>query len=107
MAERFMRVMVFFDLPVNTKKRRKEYARFRKALIADGFMMLQYSVYVRLARNHDDAQKHMRVVEANLPPAGSVRALLITEKQYTQMRLLCGAQMKDEHFLDTKDLLEV
>lgn len=62
-------------------------------------MMLQYSVYVRLARNHDDAQKHLRIVEENLPPAGSVRAMIITEKQYTQM--------KDEHFLDTKDLIEI
>lgn len=107
MAERFMRLMVFFDLPVDTKKRRKDYTRFRKALINDGFMMLQYSVYVRLARNHDDAQKHLRIVEEHLPPAGSVRAMIITEKQYTQMKLLCGTQMKDEHFLDTKDLLEI
>lgn len=107
MAERFMRLMVFFDLPVNTKQRRKEYSRFRKSLINDGFMMLQYSVYVRLTRNHDDAQKHLRIVEANLPPAGSVRAMIVTEKQYTQMKLLCGAQMKDEHFLDIKDLLEI
>ena len=75
MAERFMRLMVFFDLPVDTKKRRRDYSHFRKALINDGFMMLQYSVYVRLARNHDDAQKHLRIVEENLPPAGSVRAI--------------------------------
>lgn len=107
MAERFMRLIVFFDLPVDTKKRRRDYSHFRKALINDGFMMLQYSVYVRLARNHDDAQKHLRIVEENLPPAGSVRAMIITEKQYTQMKLLCGEQMKDEHFLDTKDLIEI
>lgn len=107
MADRFMRLLVFFDLPVNTKKRRKEYARFRKALIQDGFLMLQYSVYVRLARNHDDAKKHMRYVEDNLPPAGSVRALTITDKQYVQMKILCGQAMADEHFLDSRDLLEV
>ena len=107
MDDRFMRLMVLFDLPVNTKKRRRDYAQFRKALIQDGFLMLQYSVYVPLARNHDDAQKHLRIVEDYLPPAGSVRAMLITEKQYTQMKLLCGEQMKDEHFLDTKDLLEI
>lgn len=107
MDDRFMRLMVFFDLPVNTKKSRRDYARFRKALIQDGFLMLQYSVYVRLTRNHDDARKHLRLVEDNLPPAGSVRAMIITEKQYTQMKLLCGQQMKDEHFLDTKDLIEV
>ena len=107
MGERFMRVLVFFDLPVNSKQRRKEYALFRKALINDGFTMLQYSVYVRLARNHDDAQKHLRTVEQHLPPAGSVRAMIVTEKQYAQMKLLVGEKMKDEAFLDSKDLLEV
>lgn len=107
MAERFMRLLVLFDLPVNTKKRRKDYALFRKALIRDGFTMLQYSVYVRLARNHDDAQKHLQTVEENLPPAGAVRAMIITEKQYAQMKILCGTQLKDEHFLDTKDLIEI
>ncbi len=107
MGERFMRLMVFFDLPVNTKKRRKEYADFRKALINDGFVMLQYSVYVRLTRNHDDAKKHLKIVESHLPQAGSVRAMIVTEKQYTQMKILCGQALKDEHFLDTKDLIEV
>ena len=57
MADRFMRLLVFFDLPVNTKKRRREYARFRKALIQDGFLMLQYSVYVRLAPQPRRRQK--------------------------------------------------
>ena len=107
MADRFMRLMVFFDLPVDTKKRRRDYTIFRRALVKDGFTMLQYSVYVRLTRNHDDAQKHLRTVEAYLPSTGSVRAMIITEKQYCQMKLLCGKKMKDENFLDTRDLLEV
>ena len=36
-----------FDLPVDTQRARREYARFRKALIAEGFLMLQFSVYAR------------------------------------------------------------
>lgn len=107
MADRFMRLMVFFDLPVDSKKRRRDYTMFRRALIKDGFTMIQYSVYVRLTRNHDDAQKHLRIVQDNLPPTGSVRAMIVTEKQYSQMKLLCGKQMEDERFLDTRDLLEV
>ena len=43
MADRFMRLLVFFDLPVNTKKRRREYARFRKALIQDGYGLVPVS----------------------------------------------------------------
>jgi len=107
MGERYMRVMVFFDLPVTTKQRRREYALFRKALVKDGFSMLQHSVYVRLVRNQDDAKKHMHFVEQHLPPCGSVRAMIITEKQYLQMRLLVGEKLKDEAFLDSKDLLEI
>ena len=36
---RFMRVMVFFDLPVKSKKDRKEYAEFRKQLLKNGFVL--------------------------------------------------------------------
>lgn len=107
MADRFMRIMVFFDLPVKSKKARHDYTCFRRQLIKDGFMMLQYSVYARLTRNHDDALKHFKYVEQNLPPAGSVRAMIVTEKQYAQMRIMVGAQMRDEKFLDSKDLLEL
>lgn len=107
MGERWMRVLIFFDLPVTTKKLRRDYAQFRKALLKDGFMMLQYSVYSRLARNHDDAQKHLRTVQANLPPHGSVRSMIVTEKQYMQMQLLVGEKVKDENFLDTRDLIEL
>ena len=40
MGDRWMRVLIFFDLPVTTKKLRRDYAQFRKALLKDGFMML-------------------------------------------------------------------
>ncbi|WP_334082272.1 CRISPR-associated endonuclease Cas2, partial [Helicobacter typhlonius] len=50
MEEKFMRVLVMFDMPTCSKKERKDYARFRKNLIKDGFMMLQYSVYMRICK---------------------------------------------------------
>ena len=42
-----MWLFVFFDLPVKTKKQRKEATTFRKYLEKDGFSMLQFSVYMR------------------------------------------------------------
>ena len=39
MWNRFMRIMVFFDLPVKTKKQKKHYCDFRKFLINDGYLM--------------------------------------------------------------------
>ena len=49
MSYRFMRVLVLFDLPVLTGDQRREYARFRKFLLKSGFLMLQESVYCKLA----------------------------------------------------------
>lgn len=42
---KFMRILVFFDLPVKTKAEKREATKFRKFLINDGYHMLQYSVY--------------------------------------------------------------
>lgn len=44
---RIMWVLVFFDLPTETKKEKKAYADFRKNLQKDGFTMFQFSIYVR------------------------------------------------------------
>lgn len=57
MINRFMKVIVFFDLPVSTKEKRKQYSQFRKNLIKSGFIMVQFSVYARTVRNNDDAKK--------------------------------------------------
>lgn len=107
MINRFMRIIVLFDLPVSTSKLRKEYTKFRKFLIQDGFFMLQFSVYTKIARNHDDAAKHVARVEKNLPQVGSVRAIVITEKQYTSMYTLVGEKTAEENFLATNDILEL
>jgi len=106
MMNRFMRVMVFFDLPVTTKKSRREYTCFRKFLINSGFIMLQYSVYSRTTRNYDDAKKYCRLIKANLPPMGSVRVMTVTEKQYDSMEILLGSKYSEEN-LDTKEIIEL
>ena len=45
MSYRFMRVIVFFDLPTLTLEDKKEYRNFRKFLLKRGFAMMQESVY--------------------------------------------------------------
>ena len=102
-----MRILVMFDLPVTTEKDKKEYTRFRKHLIADGFIMLQFSIYSRITRNHDDAKKHAQRVKSNLPPKGSVRLLMITEKQYSAMKILVGKRTAEELLLSTNEIIEL
>ncbi len=77
-----MWLFVFFDLPTNTKKERKAAARFRKDLLTDGFTMMQYSVYTRHCASSESADVHQRRIEDNVPSAGQVSILRITDKQY-------------------------
>jgi CRISPR-associated protein Cas2 len=87
---RFVWMFVFFDLPVGTKTDRRWAKKFRKFLKDDGFLMLQLSVYARVCRGEDAAEKHVQRVTKNLPPKGSVRTLQVTDKQYARMRLMLG-----------------
>ena len=46
-AYHIMWLFVFFDLPVVTQKERKVATLFRKNLMKDGFVMLQYNRHRR------------------------------------------------------------
>ena len=96
MEEIFMRVLVMFDMPTNNKRERKLYAKFRKYLIQDGFMMLQYSVYMRICKGVASANRHLDKISLIVPPKGYIRGLILTEKQFDNMRLLLGKPSDNE-----------
>lgn len=83
-------VIAMFDLPVTTKKARQAYARFRKALIEDGFTMMQYSVYSRHCASIENAEVHVKRMGALVPAAGEVRFLTITDKQFGRIKTFMG-----------------
>lgn len=91
---RFMWVIAMFDLPTDTSKARSDYTRFRNLLLKDGFAMMQYSVYIRHCPTQENADVHIRRVEAALPPEGEVRIILVTEKQFERMRVFWGKRRK-------------
>lgn len=91
---RVMWILVMFDLPVDTKPARKQYARFRKRLLDDGFSQLQYSIYGRHCPSEENADVHLRRIERNLPPDGEVRVLMVTDKQFERMRVFWGKMRK-------------
>lgn len=94
--DKFMRMIVFFDLPVKTKLMMKQAQQFRKMLLNDGFQMLQLSVYSRIVRNDCNVETHIQTIKQKLPPYGSIRVLTITEKQYVGMEILVGDKTKQE-----------
>ena len=87
---RCMWVLAMFDLPVDTKAARRQYAVFRKLLLADGFAMMQFSVYIRHCASRENAEVHQKRIEANVPPDGEVRVLTITDKQFERMAVFWG-----------------
>lgn len=87
---KFMRILVFFDLPVKTPTERREATRFRKFLLNDGYHMLQYSVYARVCNGMDAVLKHQSRIRQNLPDNGAIRMLTITERQYESIEILLG-----------------
>lgn len=102
---KFMRLIVFFDLPVTTAAERKSATQFRKALLKDGYYMIQFSVYARICNGMDAVKKHEMRLRSCLPPKGSVRMLTLTEKQYEQMKILLGGDTFDDS-PDRADLTE-
>lgn len=83
-----MRMLVFFDLPTETLQNRRDYTRFRKFLIKNGFMMLQESVYCKLALNQTVVTAMTENIRKNKPPKGIIQLLVITEKQYSKMEFI-------------------
>lgn len=86
---RAMWVITLFDLPVDTKQNRRNYARFHNYLIDQGFIMLQYSVYAKALPSPERAKVVEEGVIANLPPEGEVRIMTVTESQFARMKLFC------------------
>ena len=95
----FMRLILFFDLPMVLKRDKKIYADFRKYLIKSGFFMLQESVYCKIFNNRDAAIKHINILNRNIPSKGYIRLMLVTEKQYNNSIIIIGGKSNQEKVL--------
>ena len=102
---RFMRLVVFFDLPTETAPQRREYARFRKYLLKNGYLMLQKSVYTKLAIDGRMVDALIARLEENKPAEGLVQALQVTEKQYSDIVCIVGGGDVREELESTEGLV--
>lgn len=93
---RFMRIILYFDLPTLTTKNQKDYRLFIKHLKKGGFYMLQESVYVKMVTNYEKAKNMIGKVKEFLPSEGNVMILVITEKQFSKMEILLGENQTDK-----------
>ena len=105
MSYRYMRIIVMFDLPMISSENLKEYRKFRKHLIKSGFIMMQESVYSKLALNTTVSESVIRNVKRNKPKEGLVQILTLTEKQYARMELVVGEYSSE--VLDTDERIVI
>lgn len=103
MNYRYMRILLFFDLPVATPADRHEYNVFHRYLLKNGFLMLQESVYSKLALNSSAVQAIVAGLYKNKPADGLVQILTVTEKQYSRMEYILGESGTD--VIDTDERL--
>lgn len=102
---RFMRMLVFFDLPTITIDDKRNYRQFRKILIKNGFIMLQESVYCKMMTSPSMENSCRKLIYDNRPPQGLVQLLSVTEKQFVKMDYVVGESESD--VIDSEDRLIV
>lgn len=98
-----MRVIVFFDLPVETASQRKTYRQFRTLLIKNGFMMMQESVYCKIVLNGTAAKLLSGHIKDHKPKQGLVQILTVTERQFSKIETITGEVEMD--FINTDERL--
>lgn len=91
---RIMWVLVFFDLPTETKKERKAYTEFRKSILKDGFSMFQFSIYMRHCASRENAEVHIKRVKSFLPEYGDIGIMCITDKQFGEIEIYHSREKK-------------
>ena len=90
-----MRVIVMFDLPVETAEDRKEYSHFRKFLLRSGFVMMQESIYTKIALNNTAVDSIKESVRKHKAKSGLIQMLVITEKQFEKIEFVLGEEKTD------------
>ncbi|TQV78977.1 CRISPR-associated endonuclease Cas2 [Denitrobaculum tricleocarpae] len=85
-----MWILVMFDLPTDSRESRKKATKFRQFLLDEGFVMSQYSNYLRFCKGKEQSEAYIRRIERNLPERGKINILMFTDKQYENIISFSG-----------------
>lgn len=105
MRNRIMRTIIFFDLPNVYTSDKRNYTKFRRFLINEGFIMMQESVYSKLMMNSQQIQLLIQRIRRNAPKKGIIQVLNVTENQYAQIEYIIGSN--NTKILDNEDRLVI
>ena len=102
-----MRLILLFDSPMVTQKEIRIYNRFRKQLIKNGYIMMQFSVYCKLFANREAAIKHIDMLRKMVPKEGQIRLMLVTEKQYSKIEIIVGGRSNQEKKINSESFIKL
>lgn len=102
---RIMRLIVMFDLPTETSADKRNYRKFRKFLIQNGYSMMQYSVYSKIILNRSVLNYQKIKLKQHAPPKGFVDTLVVTENQYVNMETIVGDEERSNQEHSTKRMI--
>ena len=90
MSYRYMRLIVFFDLPTETSAQQREYRHFRKFLVRNGFVMMQESDYSKIVLNSTAAEAVRENIRKHKTSGGLIEMLVVTERQFERIEVVVG-----------------
>ncbi len=102
-----MRILLMFDLPSQEDYEKKEYRIFHKNLIKNGFVMIQFSVYVKAINSYSKINREINKLRKNIPKNGNIRVLSVTEKQYQDMILILGHKNINEIYNNDRRYIKI
>jgi len=88
-----------FDMPTDTKKARKKYRYLRTQLLKEGYLMMQFSIYIRSFHSYESAlsgKKRIKDFIASNIAKGSIRIVMFTDKQFGNMDVIVGVKEENE-----------
>lgn len=91
-----MRIMIIFDLPTIESFEKREYRLFRKELIKSGYMMIQFSVYLKSFNHQINLKEEILKISKHIPKSGNIRAISLTEHQWSNAIFMCGEKQLNE-----------
>ncbi len=102
-----MRILLLFDLPTIDAYERKEYRIFRHALLKNGYIMIQFSVYTKPINGQIKIENEVKKLKKYIPENGNIRMIQITEKQYLDMYMILGHKKINEIYNNAERYIKI
>lgn len=96
-----------YDFNMKEENELKEYNKFHRYIQSLGFIMMQYSVYYRVANTNSKADSFVKLVEKKLPSNGHVRILKITDREFLDMKILRGNRKINESINSNERFIKI